>query len=441
MTERGTLAFIDDEPRLCDAAADWLRASGFEVATFTDAQAALAQIDPGALDVVVTDLRMPRVDGRGVLAQLRGADPDLPVILLSGHGDVPVAVEVMREGAYDFLEKPYVAEHLVAVLDRAVEARRMRRRLRAAEWSPLAAVRLEARLAGASATIETLREAVRQLADLPVDVLLRGEPGAGKEHLARALHDFGRRARRPFVVIDCTARPEAAFEAELFGHERGFVAGTTAVRIGKLEHASGGTVFLDGVEGLSLALQARLLRALQDRAIERIGSNAPRPVDLRVIAASHADLAARVAAGQFRADLYHRLSAADLTVPPLRARREDIAPLYGRFLREAAERLGRPVPAMLEADLRLLSMQDWPGNAAELRAAAERHALGLRLPLASASAPAPASLPERLARFEAACIEEALRHAGGRVAEAAEALGLPRRTLAEKIARHGLKAE
>lgn len=440
MTERGTIAFIDDEPRLCEAAADWLRASGFQVATYTDPQAALDQLDPAQADCVVTDLRMPRLDGRGVLAQLRAADPDLPVVLLSGHGDVPVAVEVMREGAYDFLEKPYVAEHLVAVLDRAVEARRMRRQLRAPEWSIAAAARLEARLAGVSPAIEGFREAVRQLADLPVDVLLRGEPGVGKEHLARALHDFGRRARRPFVVIDCTPRPEAAFEAELFGHERGFVAGTTAVRIGKLEHANGGTVFLDGVEGLSPALQARLLRALQDRAIERIGSNAPRPVDLRVIAASHADLPALVAAGAFRADLYHRLSAVDLAVPPLRARREDIGLLYTRFLREAAERLGRPVPPLLDADLRLLALQDWPGNAAELRAAAERHLLGLRLVGAAPEAPAP-SLPERVARYEADTIDEALRLAGGRVAEAAEALGVPRRTLAEKIAKYGLRGE
>ena len=440
MSERGTIAFIDDEPRLCEAAADWLRASGFSVSTYSDPQAALDQVETPALDCVVTDLRMPRIDGRGVLSRLRASDPDLPVILLSGHGDVPVAVEVMRDGAYDFIEKPYVAEHLVAVLDRAVELRRMRRQVRVADWPVVASARLEARLAGISPAIEAFREAVRQLADLPVDVLLRGEPGVGKEHIARALHDFGRRARRPFVVIDCTPRSEQAFEAELFGHERGFVAGTSAVRIGKLEHASGGTVFLDGVEGLSPALQARLLRALQERAIERIGSNAPRPVDLRVIAASHADLPALVAEGRFRADLYHRLSAVDLEVPPLRARREDVGLLYTRFLREAAERLGRAVPEVLDADLRLLALQDWPGNAAELRAAAERHLLALRLPVA-ASAPEAGSLPERLARFEAETIEEALRLAGGRVSEAAEALAVPRRTLAEKIAKYGLKGE
>lgn len=440
MSERGTIAFIDDEPMLCEAAADWLRASGFAVSTFTDPQAALDAIDAATTDCVVTDLRMPRCDGRAVLAQLRGTDAELPVILLSGHGDVPVAVEVMREGAYDFLEKPYVAEHLVAVLDRAVELRRMRRQLRAAHWSSAGSARLEARLVGVSPAIEACREAVRQLADLPVDVLLRGEPGVGKEQIARALHDFGRRARRPFVVIDCAPRPEQAFEAELFGHERGFVAGTAAVRIGKLEHANGGTVFLDGVERLSPALQARLLRVLQERTIERIGSNAPRPVDIRVIAASHCDLRALVETEAFRADLYHRLAAVDLAVPPLRDRREDIGLLYSLFTREAAARLGRPAPELLDTDLRLLALQDWPGNAAELRAAAERQVLALRLPVAAAPAEA-AALPERLARFEAEAIEEALRLAGGRVAEAAEALGIPRRTLAEKIAKYGLKGE
>lgn len=437
---RGTIAFIDDEPRLCEAAADWLEASGFAVATFTDPQKALAAIDPAATDCVVTDLRMPGIEGRDVLRHLRAADPDLPVILLSGHGDVPVAVEVMREGAHDFIEKPYVAEHLVAAIDRAVELRRMRREVRAARWSEIASVRLESRLAGVSPAVAACREAVRVLADLPVDLLIRGEPGVGKEEIARAMHDFGRRARRPFVVIDCAPRPEQAFEAELLGHERGFVAGTTAVRVGKLEHANGGTVFFDGIERLSPALQARLLRVLQDRTIERIGSNAPRPVDIRVIAATHAEMGAEIAAGRFRADLYHRLTAIDLAVPPLRERREDIALLFTRFVEDAAERFGRPVPVLLDADLRLLEGQDWPGNAAELKAAAERHVLGLRLPVA-APIPEAGTLPERVARFEAEAIAEALRLHDGRSSEAAEMLGIPRRTLNEKIAKYGLRAD
>jgi len=439
---RGTIAFIDDEPRLCEAAADWLGASGFRVTTFTDPARALAEIDPGRCDCVVTDLRMPGVTGQQVLAQLRAGDADLPVILLSGHGDVPVAVEAMREGAYDFIEKPYGAEHLVAVLDRAVELRRMRRELRSTRWSDIASARLEARLAGTAPAIAALRETVRQLADVSVDLLLRGETGTGKEELARAFHDFGRRARRPFVAITCAGIPEPAFEAELFGHERGFLAGTAAARIGKLEHANGGTVFFNEVESLPLALQSKLLRVMQDRNLERIGSNAARPVDLRIIAGTRLDLRAEVGAGRFRADLFYRLATVELALPPLRARREDIPLLFTRFAEDAAERFGRAVPDLLESELRLLQGQDWPGNVGELKAAAERHVLGLRRG-ASPGDPEAAggTLPERMARFEAETIAEALRQARGSSAAAADLLGVPRRTLNEKIARHGLRGD
>lgn len=436
---RGAIAFIDDEARLCAAAEDWLEASGFSVTTYSDPELALVQIDPAAVDCVVTDLRMPGADGRKVLSQMRQADPDLPVVLLSGHGDVPIAVGVMREGAFDFIEKPYGAEHLVATLDRAVETRRMRRQARAGRFSETAGVLLETRLAGASVAMVDLRATVRQLADRPVDMLIRGEPGTGKEHLARALHDFGKRARRPFVVIDCAPRSEQAFEAELLGHERGFVAGTTAVRIGKLEYANGGTVMFDGIEKLSASSQARLLRVLQDRAIERIGSNAPRPVDIRVIAATHADLDAEVRAGRLRSDLFHRLSAVDISLPPLRDRREDIPMLFMRFVEEASERFGLPVPAILDMDLRLLEARDWPGNGAELKASAERYVLGVRQ--SHHAVPVPASLPERVAQFEAETIADALRHCEGSSSDVAELLGIPRRTLNEKIARYGLRAD
>ncbi len=439
---RGTIAFIDDEPPLCDAAADWLGASGFRVATYTDPARALAEIDTARCDCVVTDLRMPGVSGQQVLAQLRAGDAELPVILLSGHADVPVAVEAMREGAYDFIEKPYGAEHLVAVLDRAVELRRMRRELRATRWSDTASARLEARLAGSAPAIAALRDAVGQLADIAVDLLVSGEPGTGKEELARAFHDFGRRARRPFVAIDCAGVAEPGFEAELFGHERGFLAGTAAARVGKLEHANGGTVFLGEIEALPLALQSKLLRVMQDRRLERIGSNAARPVDLRVVAGTRADLRAEVAAGRFRADLFYRLSAVELALPPLRARREDIPLLFTRFAEDAAERFGRALPDLLESDLRLLQGQDWPGNLPELKAAAERHVLGLRPAAPAAAEPAAAvPLPERVARFEAEAIAEALRQAGGSSALAADVLGVPRRTLNEKIARHGLRGD
>ncbi|MEA5163265.1 sigma-54 dependent transcriptional regulator [Cereibacter johrii] len=436
---RGSIAFIDDEPRLCAAAADWLEASGFEVETFTDAALALGRIEPARCDCVVTDLRMPGLDGQEVLARLRAADPDLPVILLSGHGDVPVAVEAMRMGAHDFLEKPYGAEHLVEVLDRAVDLRRVRREARTSRRSDLASARIEGRLVGASPAIAALRRMVQDLSDVAVDLLIRGETGSGKEELARTFHDFSRRARRPFVAIHCAGLPEAQFEAELFGHERGYLAGTAAARIGKLEHASGGTVFFNEIEAMPLSLQSRLLRALQERGVERLGSNALRPVDLRIMAATRVDLLAEVAAGRFRADLYYRLSPVALDLPPLRERTEDIPLLFLRFAEEAAARFGRPVPTLREADLRALRGESWPGNVGELKAAAERAVLGMRPP-AIAAEPEALPLPERMARIEAGLIAEALEECGGSSALAADRLGLPRRTLNEKIARYGLRA-
>lgn len=440
MNTRGRVVFIDDEAQLCEAAADWLEASGFSVATFTEPSGALTSLLPETVDCLVTDLRMPGLDGREVLHRVRAADQDLPVVVLSGHADVATAVELMAEGAFDLLEKPYVAEHLAQTIDRAVELRRMRRQSKSARWPEMSSLRLEARLAGPSAVMESLRETVRQIADVPIDLRIEGEPGVGKKEIARALHDFSRRARRPFVVIDCTPRPELAFEAELLGHERGFVAGTSAVRVGKLEYANGGTVFLDDIDRLSPALQARLLRVLQDRSIERIGSNSPRAIDVRIVAASHVDLEKQVARGLFRSDLYHRLSSVVLKVPPLRERREDIPVLYTRFIEDAAERLARPVPVLLPPDLLRLRMQDWTGNAAELKSTAERHVLALHLPLPG-GAETRTSLPERLAQFEIECLTEALRLCNGRTVEAAEILGVPRRTLNEKIAKYGLRVE
>lgn len=437
--DRGSIAFIDDERPLCDAAADWLEASGFAVQTFTDPAHAIATIRPGDLDAVVTDLRMPGLSGQDVLDRLQGDDPDLPVILLSGHADVPVAVQIMRTGAHDFLEKPYRAEHLVEVLDRAVEICRTRRQARLGRISALSAERLESRLAGNSPAIRDLRQMVMHLADLPVDLLLTGEVGSGKQELARCLHDFGRRARRSFVAVHCAGLSEPAFEAELFGHERGYLAGVSGARIGRLEQAQGGTLLLSDIETMPLSIQSRLLRVLQTGMVERIGAATARPVDLRLIAAARCDLRPLVQSGGFRADLYHRLSAVTLDLPPLRARRDDIPLLFAQLAEIAAARFGRPAPALRPVDLDRLVAHDWPGNVAELKSAAER--MVLALPSATPAGNTGPSLPERLALIEAHIIAEALDAAKGSSAEAAEALGIPRRTLNEKIAKHGLRTD
>lgn len=437
---RGSIAFIDDEAQLCDAAADWLEASGFAVRTFTDPAVALAALtgaDAAACDCVVTDLRMPGITGHEVLDALRARDADLPVILLSGHADVPVAVAAMRTGAHDFLEKPYRAEHLVEVLDGAVALRRMRRAARA-QGSALSSERLETRLAGNSPALRHLRQMVLDLADLPLDLMVAGQPGSGRRTLARCLHDFGRRARRPFVAVDCAALTATGAEPDLFGHERGYLAAVSGARPGRLEQAHGGTLFLSDLEALPLPLQARLMAVLREAEVTRLGGNTPRPVDLRVIAGVGPDPARGLAEGRLRADLFHHLSPAILTLPPLRDRQGDVPLLFTACAQDAARRLGRPLPPMRGADLDRLAARDWPGNLPELRAEAHRFVLALQ-PRPDGEAPPP--LPERLASIEAQIITEALAAAAGSSAEAAMALGIPRRTLNEKIARYGLRAD
>jgi two-component system C4-dicarboxylate transport response regulator DctD len=341
---RGRIAFIDDEPGLCEAAAEWLGVSGFEVATHTDPAMAMRRIVAGDCDCVVTDMRMPGASGMEVLRHFRSADPDLPVVLLTGHGDVALAVEAMRDGAHDFIEKPYDADHLVAVLDRAVERRRLVKELRRLRLASTTS--LDTRLVGISPGITALRRSVAQLADVDVDVLIVGETGTGKEVVARALHDFGSRAKGQFVAINCAAIPETVFESEVFGHDKGAFTGAVGARIGKFEYASGGTVFLDEIESMPLALQAKVLRAIQERSVEPLGSNAVRPIDVRFIAATKVDLKAESEAGRFRADLYFRLATVELDIPPLRDRREDIGLLHALFATAAAQRfnVGEPAP-------------------------------------------------------------------------------------------------
>ena len=434
---RGRIVFVDDEPDLCAAAADWLDASDFSVETFTDPLRALERIDFDACECVVTDIRMPRLSGLQLLERLHERDPDLPVILLTGHGDVPVAVEAMRAGAYHFLEKPYDAEQLVSTLDNAVEKRRLKREIARLRRQP---DDLDARLIGISPSVAQLRRSILHLADIDVDVLITGETGTGKEVVARALHDFGHRQSGNFVAINCAAIPEAIFESELFGHEKGAYTGAGAARKGKLVFASGGTVFLDEIESMPLALQAKVLRVIQERMVEPLGSNEQIPIDVRFIAATKTDLSAESEAGRFRPDLYFRLATVDVLLPPLRARREDIGLLHAVFMRRAAERFGLPPREMPPSALSELEARPWPGNVRELKAHAERAVIGMD----RATPPAPdgtPSLPDQVARFEAGIIARALEQSGGSSARAAELLGVPRRTLNEKIARYRLRSE
>jgi len=431
---------VDDEASIRNAVEQWLSLSGFEVQLFSCAEDCLDQLPAHFAGVIVSDVRMPGMGGLALLTRLQQLDADLPVILLTGHGDVPMAVEAMREGAYDFLEKPFSPEALLSSLRRALEKRQLvleNRRLH--EQADLREL-IDGRLLGVSRSLQTLRRQVLELAPLPVNVLIRGETGSGKELVARCLHDFGPRADKPFVALNCAAIPEQLFEAELFGHESGAFTGALGKRIGKLEYADGGTLFLDEIESMPLAQQAKLLRVLQEQKLERLGSNQSISVNLRVIAATKPDLLEEARAGRFREDLAYRLTVAQLRLAPLRERREDIPLLYDAFSHSAGERLGRSAQPLSGPQLSRLLSHDWPGNVRELANVAERDVLGLSEPQLD-DPETGQSLVAQQEAFEAQCLRAALTRHKGDIKAVLNELQLPRRTLNEKMQRHGLMRE
>jgi len=432
---------VDDEASIRTAVEQWLSLSGFEVQLFSRAEECLAKLPKNFPGVILSDVRMPGLSGLELLAEVKRRDADLPVILLTGHGDVPMAVEAMRDGAYDFLEKPFSPDALLNSLRRALDKRGLILENRRLHQLADHRTQLESTLLGVSRGLQTLRRQVLDLASLPVNVLIRGETGSGKEMVARCLHDFGPRAKKPFVALNCAAIPEQLFEAELFGHESGAFTGAQGKRIGKLEYAHGGTLFLDEIESMPLAQQVKLLRVLQEQKLERLGSNQSIHVDLRIIAATKPDLLEEARAGRFREDLAYRLNVAQLRLPPLRERREDIPLLFEHFAYSAGERLGRSVEPLSGAQLGRLLVHDWPGNVRELANFAERQVLGLGEPEPEGIVEAGQSLAAQQEAFEAHCLKAALtRHKGDIKAVLAE-LQLPRRTLNEKMQRHGLVRE
>ena len=433
------VVFIDDEAEVRRANCQSLELDGFTVEAFGAAGPALAAIMADPPGLVITDVRLPDLDGVSLFARLRTLDPDLPVILITGHGDIRMAVGAMRDGAYDFLAKPYPAESLLASARRALERRRLVLENRALRATLAAAVEEDPAFLGVSPEMVRLRGLVREVAQADVDVLVFGETGSGKEVVASALHRWSRRARRNFVAMNCGALPDSVVESELFGHEAGAFTGALKRRVGRIEHAQGGTLFLDEIESMPLNLQVKFLRVLQERSVEPLGTNEVRAIDMRVVAATKVDLGQAAAQGTFRDDLYHRLNVVTIPIPPLRDRREDVMLLFQEFLARAAARFGREAPPITPAVRDHLRRHDWPGNVRELGHFAERHALGFARPeTASPEAATAGTLAEQVDRFERGLIREELFMAGGDVRLAAESLGTPRKTLYDKIARHGL---
>ncbi len=440
MVDAARVILIDDDEEVLLSSAQTLELEGFDVAPFREAMAAPPLVGARWPGVVVSDVKMPGMDGMELLQRLLAIDAEIPVVLITGHGDIAMAVGAIRRGAYDFIEKPARPEALVDVVRRASEKRRLVLENRALRDRLDGGGALEQRILGRSQAIEALRAVVAAVAGADVDVLVVGETGTGKELVARCLHECGYRAKGPFVAINCAAMPDAIFESELFGHEPGAFTGAQKRRIGKIEYASGGTLFLDEIESMPLHLQVKILRVLQERVVERLGGNQATPVDIRVIAASKIDLAAAARRGEFRSDLYYRLNVAAIDLPPLRHHREDAPLLFSRFLDAACLRHRRETPPLSAERLGMLQAHDWPGNVRELKNMAERYALRLDEPRLTAVPPSPeASLALHMDAFEKQLIANALQRHGGRINETAADLGLLRKTLYLKMRHHGLE--
>ncbi|WEX90520.1 sigma-54 dependent transcriptional regulator [Sinorhizobium garamanticum] len=439
MTESRVL-LVDDEEELRHSSAQALELAGFRVDTFASAEHALEFIGFSFSGVVISDIRMPGMDGMTFLQRIREIDAEVPVILVTGHGDVQLAVRAMREGAYDFVEKPFTAQTLAGTIRRALEWRGLvleNRRLRA-----VAGKRddIEQRLPGRSQAMVDLRYKVRAIGASDADTLIIGETGVGKEVVARALHDLSSRANSPFIAINCAALPETLIESELFGHEAGAFPGALRPRYGKFEHGRGGTILLDEIGSMPFDLQAKFLRVLQERVITRLGSNEIVPLDVRFVATSKVDLEREVAAGRFRADLLYRLNVATLRVPPLAQRRSDIPLLFMQLVRESAARYGRDDVEISPALASEIAERDWPGNVRELRNAAERFVLGLEAEQDDATSARPngARLADKVAAFEKSLIASALAAHGGALKPVYESFGISRKTLYEKMQKFGL---
>ena len=423
------------------------------VLTAADAEAALRALTDNAVDLVLTDLRMPGRDGLSLLRDIIASHPGLPVILLSAYGSVESAVEAMRDGAVDFLTKPVNLDHLELVVRRALRQKNLERqnaRLRA----QLAGRTALDRIIGSSEAMLAVRERIEQVAPTPATVLIQGPSGTGKELVARALHALSPRADKPFVAVHCAALAPSLLESELFGHVKGAFTGATEDRKGRFEIADGGTLFLDEISEIDLATQVKLLRVLETRTVEPVGSATPVPVDIRLVAATNRDLRAWVEAGKFREDLYFRLNVVDINLPPLRERQGDLPLLCDAFVREFNPQLGRSILGVAPDAMAALAAYPWPGNVRELRNAIERMMVlahsdhltledvprNIREGRAATAAPEAEATPAPAEPEEATLIRRALFETHGNRTAAAKRLGIPLRTLYRRIKTYGLEA-
>ncbi|HVP68254.1 MAG TPA: sigma-54 dependent transcriptional regulator [Anaeromyxobacteraceae bacterium] len=446
-----TVLIVDDERNILLTLGRALALEGYATETASGGKEALEKIAALPVDVVVMDVRMPDVDGLTVLRQAREARPGLPVVIMSGHGSLETVRQAFKLGAFDYLEKPITEkDKLLAAVRNALRMRTL-----AEENAVLRREAGSGEMLGEGASMRRLREIVHRAAASEGRVLVVGENGTGKELVARALHAGSRRREGPFVKLNCAAVPAELIESELFGHEKGAFTGAITARKGKFELADRGTLFLDEVGDMPAAMQAKVLRVLQEGEFERVGGGAPLRCDVRVIAATNKDLHAEVAAGRFREDLYYRLAVVPIPVPPLRERREDIPELAAAFLAEACEKNGRRAMRLDREAVAALQSHDWPGNVRELRNLVERIAIlcdGPEISADDVAAVLPAARPPRGDRYrEGAPLKDLLDEAEREIvlaalsahrdnmAETARALGLERSHLYKKLRALGIK--
>ncbi|HZZ83110.1 MAG TPA: sigma-54 dependent transcriptional regulator [Anaeromyxobacteraceae bacterium] len=458
MTPESLILLVDDDPGTRKVARANLSLEGFEVLPASCAAEALSRLADADPLAMVSDLKMPDLDGIALMERVHALRPHLPVVLVTAHATVETAVLAMRKGALHYLTKPIRFDELALVLRHAVASERARRDVLSLRGELERAAGFD-EMVGGSPEMQQVLAMVEQVAPATATVLLRGETGTGKELVARALHRRSPRRDRPFVALNCSAVPQGLMESELFGHEKGAFTGAAARRIGRFEQADGSTLFLDEVGELDLAVQAKLLRVLQERELSRVGSALPVRVDVRIVAATNRDLEAMVKDGRFREDLYYRLNVIPIQLPPLRDRPGDLPALMGHFLGEFARRYGREPAAAPPELLAAARAWPWPGNVRELRNLCERAVVmgwGAVAPmLGGGGPPAPPSaealvdfaLPllearqQLVERFEREYLSRLLERHRGRVGEVARAAGIAERNLYEKLKQYGMSRE
>ncbi|MCX7604350.1 MAG: sigma-54 dependent transcriptional regulator [Bryobacteraceae bacterium] len=441
-----SILIVDDDIVVRDSLGKWFESEGFEVSIAPGAAAALEMLAGRRFDLALVDIKMPGVDGIELQAKLREIDPSMPVIIMTGFASVETAVKALKNGAYDYITKPFDPDELVHLVNKAISHRRAEREVSRLKEN-LEQIFPETKLIGQSPAMKRVIELVETVAPTDATVLITGESGTGKEVVARAIHALSPRRYNPMVVIHCGALTESLLESELFGHERGAFTGAQARKKGKFEVADGGTVFLDEISDISLKVQTELLRVLQEKEIVRVGDTMPIKVDFRAIAATNKSLERLVEERLFRPDLYYRLNVFTINLPPLRERKEDIPLLANHFLEKLAKNMNRPVQRLAPETLELLMRYDWPGNVRELENSIERALLMRRegdlkpedFPFQLHPTGPLIATGQRLEDVERAHIERILAETHWNLSKAARILDIDRTTLYNKIRKYGLR--